>query len=196
MALHRGRKIWHYYENAGGRARVGLCSRRTEVLGAKPKGGMQMKDAEIERGRRRQKSRPNTIGNYIAAVVFNVIFLVILNKVPDWNISFLKSSYSDLLPVINVSLGVQLAGNFLLIFFHPLYLHHLGQAVFSGLSALVIWRIYQVFPFDLDQVLRSLSWFDTLLKVLIMVVFVATVIGGSINFYKFLRSVLFPRQEE
>jgi hypothetical protein len=147
--------------------------RRTELLGAKPKGGVQMKDAEIKRGASRRKSRPNTIGNYIAAVVFNVIFLV-----------------------INVSLGVQLAGNFLLIFFHPLYLHHLGQAVFSGLSALVIWRIYQVFPFDLSRVLRSLSWFDTLLKVLIMVVFVATVIGGSINFYKFLRSLLFPPEEE
>jgi hypothetical protein len=57
-------------------------------------------------------------------------------------------------------------------------------------------RIYQVFPFDLTSVTDAIGWFDTFLKVLIMVVFVGTVIGGSLNFYRFLRNVFFPPEEE
>ncbi|MEE8590857.1 MAG: hypothetical protein V3T35_05995 [Spirochaetia bacterium] len=53
-----------------------------------------------------------------------------------------------------------------------------------------------MFPFDLTSVTDAIGWFDTFLKVLIMVVFVGTVIGGSLNFYRFLRSVFFPPEEE
>jgi hypothetical protein len=144
----------------------------------------------------KQRSRPNRMGNYIAAVILNIILLVVLNKLPDWNFRVLAPSYQDVLWVINLSLGVQVAGNFLLIFFHPLHLHHLGQAIFSTFSAFAVWRIYQVFPFDLTSVTDAIGWFDTVLKVLIMVVFIGTVIGGSLNFYRFLRSVFFPPEEE
>ena len=144
----------------------------------------------------KQRSRPNRIGNYIAAVIVNIILLVVLNKLPDWNVRGLAPSYQDVLWVINLSLGVQVAGNFLLIFFHPLYLHHLGQALFSAFSAFAVWRIYQVFPFDLTSVTDAIGWFDTFLKVFIMVVFIGTVIAGSLNFYRFLRSVFFPPEEE
>jgi len=136
------------------------------------------------------------MGNYIVAVIGNIILLVVLNKLPDWNFHVLAPSYRDVLWVINLSLGVQVAGNSLLIFFHPLYLHHLGQAIFSAFSAFAAWRIYQVFPFDLTSVTDAIGWFDTFLKVLIMVVFVGTVIGGSLNFYRFLRNVFFPPEEE
>ncbi len=97
--------------------------------------------------------------------------------------------------IINLSLGVQVAGNFILIFFHPLYLHHLGQAVFSAFSAFAVWRVYRVFPFDLTGVIDAIGWFDIFLRIFIMVVFIATVIGGSICFYRFLRSVFFPPEE-
>jgi hypothetical protein len=135
------------------------------------------------------------MGNYIAAVILNIILLVVLNRLPDWNVRVLAPSYQDVLRVINLSLGVQVAGNFILIFFHPLYLHHLGQAVFSAFSAFAVWRVYRVFPFDLTGVIDAIGWFDTFLKIFIMVVFIATVIGGSISFYRFLRSVFFPPEE-
>ena len=144
----------------------------------------------------KQRSRANRMGNYIAAVIVNIILLVVLNKLPDWNFRVLTPSYQDVLWVINLSLGVQVAGNVLLIFFHPLYLHYLGQAVFSAFSVFAVLRIYQVFPFDLTGVIGAIGWFETFLKVLIMVVFIATVIGGSINFFRFLRSVFFPPEEE
>jgi hypothetical protein len=135
------------------------------------------------------------MGNYIPAVIMNIILLVVLNKLPDWNVRFLAPSYQDVLWVINLSLGVQIGGNFLLIFFHPLYLHHLGQAIFSAFGAFAVWRVYQVFPFELGGVTDVIGWFDTFLKVFIMVVFIGTVIGGSLNFYRFLRSVFFPPEE-
>jgi len=53
-----------------------------------------------------------------------------------------------------------------------------------------------LFPFDFTSVTDAIGWFDTFLKVLIMVVLVGTVIGGSLNFYRFLRNVFFPPEEE
>ena len=41
----------------------------------------------------KQRSRPNRMGNYIAAVIANIILLVILNKLPDWNFRVLAPSY-------------------------------------------------------------------------------------------------------
>ena len=60
------------------------------------------------------RGKPNKLAGYIASIVFNIIFLAILNKVPDWNLSFITESYPNILWAVNLSLGIQIAGNILL----------------------------------------------------------------------------------
>ena len=65
------------------------------------------------------------ITDYVFSVIFNIAFLVVVNKVPDWNIAFITDSFPDILWAVNTSVAVSIAGNLILIFFHPRFLHHL-----------------------------------------------------------------------
>ena len=85
---------------------------------------------------RRDKDR--SVGSYIASVIGNAIVLFLVNKVPEWDLRFITDGYTAVLWAMNLSLIVQIAGNALLVFFHPLFIpfpmtdsfHFLHQGVY------------------------------------------------------------------
>lgn len=113
------------------------------------------------------KKSPNRISNYIPSVIFNIILLIVLNKIPDWNIVFITASYPDILRAVNTSLIVHIVGNFILIFIHPLFFHHLANAVFSVFSLVAAWVIFSVFPFDFSEIVGA--WLNTLIRVCLII---------------------------
>lgn len=113
------------------------------------------------------KTSPNRISNYIPSVIFNIILLIVLNKIPDWNIVFITSSYPDILRAVNMTLIVHIVGNVILIFIHPLFTHHLANAVFSVFSLIAAWVIFSVFPFDFSEIVGA--WLNTLIRVCLII---------------------------
>jgi len=128
------------------------------------------------------KTSPNRISNYIPSVIFNIILLIVLNKIPDWNIVFITASYSDILWAVNTSLIVHIVGNFILIFIHPLFFHHLANAVFSVFSLIAAWVIFSVFPFDFSEIVGA--WLNTLIRVCLIIGIVGSAISIVVHVVK------------
>jgi hypothetical protein len=141
-------------------------------------------------------SRPNNPGGYVASAVMNAIMLWVMNQLPVWKPFFLLDTYSDVLWAINMSLIVQIILNLVLIFFHPLFFHHLIQTVFSLVSIIALLWIVQVFPLDFSS--RLGDWFNILFRVVLIVALVGTLIGGITHFVKFIQALFRgdPRREE
>lgn len=128
------------------------------------------------------KTPPNRISNYIPSVIFNIILLIVLNKIPDWNIVFITSSYPDILRAVNMTLIVHIVGNVILIFIHPLFTHHLANAVFSVFSLIAAWVIFSVFPFDFSEIVGA--WLNTLIRVCLIIGIVGSAISIVVHVVK------------
>jgi len=113
------------------------------------------------------KTPPNRISNYIPSVICNIILLIVVNKIPDWNIVFITKSYPEILRAVNMTLIVHIAGNLILIFIHPLFTHHLANVVFSVFSLIAAWVIFSVYPFDFSQIVGT--WLNTVIRICLVI---------------------------
>ena len=127
------------------------------------------------------------MADYIFSVIFNIIFLVVVNKVPGWNIAFITDSFPDILWAVNTSLAVSIAGNLILIFFHPRFLHHLLNAVFSAFGILVASVMLSVFPFDFTDLVGD--WLNILVRIALIVGIIGSVIATVVNIVKTIGAV-------
>ena len=132
------------------------------------------------------------MSDYIFAVIFNIAFLIVVNKVPDWNILFITDSFADILWAVNTSLAVSLAGNLILIFFHPPFLHHLLNTVFAGFGILATSVILSVFPFDFSQVTGE--WLTIVVRIALIVGIVGSAISVVVNIVKAVGAVFRVRE--
>jgi hypothetical protein len=130
--------------------------------------------------------------DYIFTVIFNIAFLVVVNKVPDWNIPVITDSFPDILWAVNTSVAVSIAGNFILIFFHPRFLHHLFNAVFSVFGILAASVILSVFPFEFADLVGE--WLNILIRIVLIVGIVGSAIGVVVNIVKAVRAVFRTRE--
>jgi hypothetical protein len=130
--------------------------------------------------------------DYIFAVIFNIAFLVVVNKVPDWNIVFITDSFPDVLWALNTSIAVSLAGNLILIFFHPRFLHHLLTAVFSVFGILATSVLLSVFPFEFAELVGE--WLNILVRIALIVGIVGSAIGVVVNIVKAVGAVFRIRE--
>ena len=143
--------------------------------------------------RRGRSSMPRRrMSDYIFSVIFNIAFLVVVNKVPDWNIQFITDSFPDILWAVNTSLAVSLAGNLILIFFHPRFLHHLLNAVFAVFGILATSVILSVFPFDFSQVVSE--WLNIVVRIALIVGIVGSAISVVVNIVKAIGAVFRIRE--
>jgi hypothetical protein len=122
------------------------------------------------------------MSDYIFSVIFDIAFLVVVNKVTDWNIVFITASFPDILWAVNTSLAVSLAGNLVLIFFHPRFLHYLFNAVFAAFAVLATSIIISVFPFDFSQVAGD--WLNIVVRIALIVALVGSAISVVVNIVK------------
>jgi hypothetical protein len=130
--------------------------------------------------------------DYIFAVIFNIAFLVVVNKLPDWNIVFITDSFPEVLWALNTSIAVSLAGNLILIFFHPRFLHHLLTAVFSVFGILATSVLLSVFPFEFAELVGE--WLNILVRIVLIVGIVGSAIGVVVNIVKAVGAVFRIRE--
>ncbi|GEM_PF-1698306 len=142
---------------------------------------------EAERTDRSSMRPRRRMTDYIFAVIFNIAFLVVVNKIPDWNIVFITDSFPDVLWAVNTSVAVSIAGNLILIFFHPRFLHHLLNAVFAVFGILACSVILSVFPFDFSQLVGE--WLNILIRIALIVGIVGSAIATVVNIVKAIGAV-------
>jgi hypothetical protein len=148
--------------------------------------------SDTERNERSRMMPRKRLADYIAAVIFNIAFLVVVNKVPDWNIVFITDSFPDILWAVNTSVAVSIAGNFILIFFHPRFLHYLFNAVFAVFGILATSVILSVFPFEFEDLVGE--WLNILVRIALIVGIVGSAIAVVVNIVKAVGAVFRIRE--
>ncbi len=134
-----------------------------------------------------KRPRENQLGGYIAGAIFDGGLLYVMNNLLTWGVPFLLGTYGEILWAVNLSLTIQLGLNIALIFYHPLYFHHLGRSIMSAASAFALVVIARIFPVDLAPVpgLASLPWLNLAARVALLVGAVGGAIGAFVHLARF-----------
>ena len=99
----------------------------------------------------------------------------------------ITESFPEILPVVTLSLTVQIAFYVVLVLFRPLWLHYLAQVVFAVFSVLALAVVIKVFPFDFAGLVGE--WLNIGFRIFLIVILVGTVISGVVNLVRFLRAL-------
>ncbi len=122
-----------------------------------------------------------TIG-FVGAIIGAIIGLVIVNTVPLWSHltnGVILDSWVNILWAANLSMVVQIIGNFILAVYRPARLFSFLQAIFSAVGLLSLIVFFNVFPLDFSQLVGS--WFNLLLKIVLIVAMIGSLIAVLVN---------------
>lgn len=121
---------------------------------------------------------------YVAVVILNIILLCIVNNLLNWHISFISSTFQDVLWILNLFLVATIVVNFLYIFYNPSWFRNLLQIFAEVLGLIAAYTLLIVFPFVFNNVFLSYA-----LKFVIVVIMIVFFIGVVIHFIKLISEI-------
>jgi len=122
---------------------------------------------------------------YAVAIAGNIALLVIANNILDWGwLPWLTGEFSDILPVMNVSLGASIAANAIYLFYDPPGFKAAAELGLLIISLIVTIRFLQVFPFDFTA--YEFGW-GTLVRWLLVLAIVGISIGMLVQVVQLVR---------
>ena len=89
--------------------------------------------------------------SFAVAIIFNLIFIYIINQIPYWDISFITPAWSETLWILNLSLVVAIVGNLFFLFYHRQWIRSLIQIVMNVFAFWAVKALYTVFPFSFSH---------------------------------------------
>lgn len=124
--------------------------------------------------KRRARSLASRRAGYAVSIVVNLVVAFIVNNLLAWDLlGFLTDDFEQVLPFINVSIGVSIVSSAVCLWRDPPWVRAAGQVAEGIASVVAIVRTYQVFPFEFSG---SFPWAG-ILRVLLVLAAVGTVIG-------------------
>ena len=124
-------------------------------------------------------------GEYIGNAIVNLIFLWIVNKVPDWHLPFILSSYNVILWMLNLNLIVQAAGYGLMALTDMAAIRRISRIVMETSSFVTAILIFYIYPFDFSN-FYGLFWLDIIIPIFLVIGMVVSVLKIFANFWKLL----------
>ena len=131
------------------------------------------------------KPRKRHRGEAIWSIIWNLIFLWLVNEVPEWDLPFINERYDTVLWILNINLVLQIIGWGLILFLDFRWLWHLVRAVLDGASLVVLLVLYFLYPFNFSAI-GGWSWLDILLPVIFIIGMVASCLGVVVHLYKLI----------
>jgi len=127
----------------------------------------------LERNRKREQK-----SEYITAIIFNLIFLYIVNNLLNWHIYFVTNAFNGVLWIINFSIVVSIIGNALLLLYSPERLRHVVKIIINIISFIAVYIVWKVFPFNFHN-----SFYNWGFNVLLILAMIGIVIATIVEFY-------------
>lgn len=132
-------------------------------------------------------SRAGRRVGYVVAVLLNAALLVLINGWPGWQaVPFLTASIVLVLPAVNASVAVNLAGNLVYLVTDPGWLKALGDAVTTGVGLVALWRVWTVWPLAFGP--GPVDW-DLVARVVMLVAIVGSAIAIVVALVRFGRAL-------
>lgn len=129
----------------------------------------------MEKNTIKEKSKKS---EYIATIIFNLIFLYIFNNLLNWHIYFVTNSFSEVLWIVNLSIIVSIIGNALLVVYDPVRFRHLVKIIINIVSFAAVYLVYEVFPFNFYN-----SFYNWGFSILLILVMIGIIIGTIVEIY-------------
>ena len=124
----------------------------------------------LERNRKREQK-----SEYVAAIIFNVIFWYIVNNILNWHIYFITNAFSEVLWILNLTIIVTIIGNVLLLLYSPDKFRHVMKIILNIFAFIAVYFVYEVFPFNFYN--SFYNWGVTVLLILAMIgIVIATIV--------------------
>lgn len=114
----------------------------------------------------------------ILGIIFTLIGIVVVNVFWD-EIGFITSDFEEVLPFMNASFGASIFTHLVLIFVRTGLAKSLVNVVDAAFALVVLYKLYDVFPFDFDGGLDFLNDYG---KPLLILISVAVIIGLVASF--------------
>lgn len=122
---------------------------------------------------------------FIVAIIVNIIILYIVNNVLSWNLSFITSSFQDVLWIFNISICATIIANLIFLAYHPGWFRSLVKIILNTLAFLVCYYLYTIFPFIFSQVAYTI-----ILKMVLFVGMVALLIASLIEVLRLIYKII------
>ena len=110
--------------------------------------------------------------DYLLVVIIDLVLLYIANSLLYWNLSFIASSFSDVLWAVDLSLIVAIVANLSFILFDPPWLKIFCKIIISFTALVAAFTILSVFPFVINQFILAVG-----LKIIIIIAILASVVS-------------------
>ena len=131
------------------------------------------------------KPRKRHRGEAIWAIIWNIFFLWIVNKVPDWNLDFISGRYDTVLWVLNLNIIVQIAGYVLILFLDFRWLWHLVRIILDAAGLVTLLVLYFIYPFDFSDI-DAWAWLDIVIPIIFIIGMVASGLGMIFHLFRFI----------
>jgi len=134
---------------------------------------------------RREIKEKSRRGEYIGAIIFNLIFLWIVNSIPQWHLGFIKDSFMVVQWILVVNIMVQIAANALMLAADTFIIRRLSTIVSEASGFVTTLVLYFIYPFDFHNY-HGLFWIDRVLPILMIVAMIFQAIKVISNAWKLL----------
>ena len=131
----------------------------------------------------KDKSLTARRGEYVWAIIWNFIFLWVINKLPDWNLGFITESFGAVVWLLVANIFVQIGGNLLMLIFDHRAVRYLARILTEAASLVTILALYFIFPFDFSD-FHGLFWLDWVLPILFIISMVVSALKVLSNLWK------------
>ncbi len=122
---------------------------------------------------------------YGVAILVNLVFVWLINGWPGWEaVPFVTAEAADVIPLINLSLGVTIAANLVYLVADGVRVKALGELVISLVNVAVTATILDVFPFDFSGYWAGWDW---LARFVLVIVLIGTSIAVVVNLVRLVR---------
>ena len=113
---------------------------------------------------------------FIGAIVANIIILYIVNNLLSWNLTFIASSFQEVLWIFNISICATISANIIFLAYHPGWFRSLVQIILNILGFLVCYYLYTIFPFVFSQAAYTIA-----VKIILIVGMIAVIIASLVE---------------
>jgi len=134
---------------------------------------------------RKWDERPPRRWEYIWAILWNIFFLYIVNKIPQWHWEFINGRYMVILWVLNASIAVHLGANLLMLILEFRWMRYVGKILMGIAAFITLIMLYYLYPFDFSQV-PGWTWMDTFLPVFFIIGMAGSALSVIINCWKLI----------
>ena len=137
----------------------------------------------------RASSTSRRVG-YAVAVVVNAVLLALINVAPGWQVlPFLTDAFTEVLPLVNLSLGASLLVNVVYLGFDRRWFRAMCEAALAAISLAVSIRMLRVFPFDFSA--YAFDW-ALLTRIVLWVAILGSAVAVVVWVVQLLRAVVAP----